>query len=162
MGQEVVGGSRTFTGVKRARAGSMRIAVVAALIGALTVPAPTSPAKAASEEAHVPVAGISVGDVAAHRYPDGDPGALGYQVSYEVKEPLLSGDWLPTARIDAAEHPEAFEGQWADSGFHAAWISPKGKFQFQPSPFTIESAYLDNSLHHDATPLAPATGSTSQ
>lgn len=100
-------------------------------------------------------ASTTVSEVAAQRFGDGDPAGLGYKVRHAVTAAMAAGERFPTARIDAAEHPEAFEGQWADAGFHAAWISPKREFQYTPDPFTVESGYFDNWITQDGAPLAP-------
>lgn len=113
---------------------------------------PSLPLRA--EEAFAPKARSSVTDVASHRFEDGSPGNLGYKVSTEVLQPMAPGEFFPTVRVDARDHPNAFEGQWADQGFHAAWVSPAGSSKFYPDAFTVESAYFDNYLD-DGAPLSP-------
>lgn len=133
---------------KRAPLGLLVVTGLFASLVGLTGPTP------AAASNHSPVQ-MSVGDVGSNRFPDGAPGGLGYTASYDVMGDIAPGEWLPTQRVEAGEHPEAFEGQWADAGFHAAWVAPRGELQFEPDAFTIESGYLDNRLRDDAAPLAP-------
>lgn len=129
-----------------------RLAVLVCV--AITASLGTGTLPAAQAESHTKVR-TSLVEASNHRFPNGDPGGLGYEMAYEVTEPISPGEWLPTPRIDATEHPEAFDGHWADAGFQAAWMSPKGEYQFFPDPFTVESGYLDNYVQEDGVPLAP-------
>lgn len=97
----------------------------------------------------------SLTEVGSHRFSDGAPGGLGYKVSTEVLEPIAPDEFLPTVRVDAEQHPEAFDGQWADNGFHAAWVAPHGEYQFLPDAYTVESGYLDTYVDSAAAPMAP-------
>lgn len=133
-------------------ASSRRAVALAAVFALLALPA--TPTSAAAQEDFVEKARSSVTEVANHRFADGSPGNLGYQTSTEILEPMSPGEFLPTVRVDARDHADAFEGQWADNGFHAAWISRAGSSQFFPDSYTVESGYLDNYID-SGPPLAP-------
>jgi hypothetical protein len=123
--------------------------IVALLTSGLTIGLDPSPVRA---DTHAKVT-TTVSEVSNRRFANGEPGGLGYKVTYDVTDEVQPLEWLPTARVDAIEHPAAFDGQWADAGFQAAWVSPKGRYQFQPDAFTVESGYLDSYINHDGINL---------
>lgn len=113
-----------------------------------------SPAVAGSDERAV----TRVTDVTSHRFDDGAPAGLGYTIRQEALETVQPDQDFPSVRIAADEYPDEFEGQWGDSGFHAAWVAPKGRMQFMPDAYSVESAYFDNYLWSDAQPMEPGDG----
>ena len=100
-----------------------------------------------------PKARATISEVANHRFLNGNPGGVGYKITYDILAEILPEELFPSARVDAAQYVEAFDGQWADDGFHAAWLSPLGKFQYYPYSSTIESAYFDNYIQSDGSPV---------
>ncbi len=91
-----------------------------------------------------PNATTSVSEVVNHQFSNGDPGPVGYKITHEILAEMAAGESFPAFRVNAAQHPTAFAGQWGDDGYHGAWLAPLGKNQFFPSSTTIESAYFDN------------------
>ena len=123
-----------------------------AVIAASSV-AETSRAADTAADAIEPKARATVSEVVNHRFQNGNPGGVGYKITYDVLDEILPDELFPSARVDAAQHVEAFEGQWADDGFHAAWLSPLGEFQYYPYSNTIESVYFDNFIQSDGSPV---------
>ena len=124
-----------------------------ALLTASSLPNTAVGNDAAAADAIAPKARTTVSEVMNHRFPNGNPGAVGYKITHEILAEILPDEMLPSARVDAAQNIEAFDGQWSDDGFHAAWVSPGDKFQYRPNSWTIESAYFDNYIAPDGSPL---------
>lgn len=146
----------------RARARGASAFLVTLVLATPLLPAPHSLASAATlAVTEGDQARTTVSEVVNQRFPNGERGGLGYKVTHDVLAPMSPEDTFPSVRIDPAEHPNAFDGQWADRGFNAAWIAPKGKFQYTPDAYTIEGGYFDNAIapinstNTGGAPLAP-------